>query len=110
MLTHDQIMKLKLTRFKNGEIVNVDTERKEGEIVFEQNSVHPEYYNLLRASGVLYGTLHYQGVALQQLIEVCKQVGATDLIPTLEQMKSPIEFALALAEHGVEAYCTDLKQ
>lgn len=110
MLTHDDIMKLKLVKFPDGEIVSVDTDNKTGELVFANGTVHEEYYNLLRASAVLYQTLHFQGVALQQLVEAAEAIGADGIVPTLNQMKGPIEFALLLAEQGVENYIQEPKQ
>ena len=110
MLTHEQIMKLRLVRFPAGEVVSLATEDKTGELVFAEASVHPQYYNLLRASAVLYKTLHYQGVAMAQLVKAAKAIGADGIIPSFDEMRGRIEFALTLAEQGVEAYVQQTRQ
>lgn len=110
MLNHDQIMKAKLVRFPEDQIVNVDTEANQGELIFVKESVNPEFYNLLRSSAILYQTLSYEKEQLEALIEAANAVGAEAIVPKLEEMLAPVDFALMLAVDGVEAYIKEPKQ
>lgn len=110
MLEHDEIMKAKLVRFPDGQVVNVDTEANTGQLVFAEGSVDPNFYNLLRASPILYQTLSYERDQLNALIEASKAIGADAIIPKLEEMLAPIEFSLNIAVQGVEAYIQEPKQ
>ncbi len=110
MLNHDQMMKLKLVRFPDGEVVNLDTENNTGQVVFAEGSVDPDFYNLLRGSAILYQTLSYEKEQLDALIEAAKAVNADAIVPKLEEMLAPVEFALTIAVQGVEAYIKEPKQ
>lgn len=112
MLTHDEIMKAKLVRFVDGEVVNVDTETNTGQMVFAEGSVDPEFYNLLRSSAVLYQTLSYEREQLKALIDVMQSLGEDGqaIIEKFEEMLGPIEFALSIAVTGIEDYIKEPKQ
>ncbi len=110
MSDHETIMKAKFVRFPEGEVVNVDTESKTGQVVFVEGSVDGCFYNLLRSSAILYQTMAYEKEQLEALIDAAKAIGADAIVPKLEEMLAPVEFALTIAVHGVEAYIQEPKQ
>lgn len=104
MIKHEDILKLRFVRFPDGQIVSIDKVNKTGELVFEKESVHPEMYDLLRAAPLLYQILNNQQKGIEGLIEAAEAVGAHGIVPTLRELKKPIEIALAMAQFGLEIY------
>jgi len=110
MLNHEQIMKATLLRIEDGVVIDLDQSAQELKVVFTQQSVNPEYYNLLRAAGVLYQTVEKQNEAIQAIIDLAELIGADGIVPPLLQLQSGLHLAKRIALEGVEGVAKDLPQ
>lgn len=102
MLNHEQIMNAMLLQLEGGVVIEYEQSVEQARVVFTQHSVNPDYFNLLRASAVLYQTNQKQIEAVQAMIDLARQVGATGIIPPLEEMMLGLTLAKRIALEGVE--------
>lgn len=101
-LTHAEIMSLQLLRFNGGEIVATADDLKTFTIVFVKDSVNEGFYNLLRASALMYQTLQRNIEAIEALEHLADVAGAHQLSPTLLNLASGIRLAQTVATEGIE--------
>lgn len=102
MLKHEQIMNAMLLQLEGGVVIEYEQSVEQARVVFTQHSVNPDYFNLLRASAVLYQTNQKQIEAVQAMIDLAQQVGATGIITPLEEMMLGLTLAKKIAIEGVE--------
>lgn len=102
MLTHDQILAVKLIRAPNGAVVDMNPALPVPRLVFTDQSVAPEYYNLLRASQMMYRTIHMQQEALESLVEALEQNGIDFMTPGFVDLQVAMNIAKLTATEGIE--------
>jgi len=110
MLNHEQIMNAMLLQLEGGVVIEYEQSVEQARVVFTQHSVNPDYFNLLRASAVLYQTNQKQIEAVQAMIDLARQVGATGIIPPLEEMLTGLRLAKRIALEGVEGMANDVNK
>jgi hypothetical protein len=110
MLKHEQIMKAMLLRLEGGEVIDFDQAREQAVVVLTHQSVNTEYYNLLRASAVMYQTIQQQSDAIEAIINLAELVGADGIVAPLLQMQTGLYLAKRIALEGVEGVAKDLPQ
>ena len=104
MLTHNDIMNCWLVRDENGNVLQINTEQFAApKLVLTEQSVAPEWFNVLRASAVMYQQLTLQYKALQALIELGETAGVNEeLLSHFTNMQNGILLAQLVAIEGVE--------
>lgn len=104
MVTHKEIMECWLVRDENGNVLQVNTEQFAApKLVLTEQSVSPEWFNVLRASAVMYQQLSHQFQALQSLIDLGEIVGVNEeLLSHFNNMQNGILLAQRVAIEGVE--------
>lgn len=103
MLTNKQILGIRFAKAEDGTLIDFANCNKVAEI-------EEPYKSLLESSALLYQTLHFQKVAVQQLIEQCKLLNAVDIIPTFEELISNINLTMTIAETGPEQFNKETRQ
>ena len=76
MIDHDEIMKLKISQFKNGDVTASSDNFATFKLVWPAKAVRPDYVNLLRASAKMYQQLQLNVQAfeaVERLAEASKQ-------------------------------------
>ena len=103
-MNHQDLAKYWLIRDDEGNVLSVNTEEAEPvKIVFTEGSVAPEWFNVLRASAVMYQQLTLQYKALQALIELGETAGVNEeLLSHFTNMQNGILLAQLVAIEGVE--------
>ena len=103
-MNHQDLAKYWLIRDDEGNVLSVNTEEAEAaKIVFTEGSVAPEWFNVLRASAVMYQQLTLQYKALQALIELGETAGVNEeLLSHFTNMQNGILIAQLVAIEGVE--------
>ena len=103
-MNHQDLAKYWLIRDDEGNVLSVNTEEAEpAKIVFTEGSVAPEWFNVLRASAVMYQQLSHQFQALQSLIDLGEIVGVNEeLLSHFNNMQNGILLAQRVAIEGVE--------
>lgn len=102
MLKHEQIMNAMLLQLEGGVVIEYEQSVEQARVVFTQHSIDGDYFNLLRASAVLYQTNQKQIEAVRAMIDLAQQVGATGIIAPLEEMMLGLTLAKKIALEGVE--------
>jgi hypothetical protein len=106
MLTHDQIMNMTMARVPHGELAGAvicKHRSVEGyDVVFGIDSVHKEYYNLLRAASFLYRIIDEHKEAMRATVEHLESAGLDSLVPHFLNMQSGLAVAQDLAVNGLE--------
>lgn len=104
MLTHNDVMNCWLVRDENGNVLQVNTEQFAApKLVLTEQSVSPEWFNVLRASAAMYQQLSHQFQALQALIDLGEIVGVNEeLLSHFTNMQNGILLAQRVAIEGVE--------
>ena len=104
MLTHNDIMNCWLVRDENGNVLQINTEQFAApKLVLTEQSVSPEWFNVLRASAAMYQQLSHQFQALQALIELGETAGVNEeLLSHFTNMQNGILLAQLVAIEGVE--------
>jgi len=102
MLKHEQIMNAMLLQLEGGIVIEYEQSVEQARVVFTQHSVQPDYFNLLRASAVLYQTNQKQIEAVESMVALAEQVGATGIIAPLCEMLTGLRLAKQIALEGVE--------
>lgn len=102
MLNHEQIMKAMLLQLEDGVVIEYDQEAGQARVVFTQQSVNADYYNLLRASAVLYQCVEQQSRAVSLMLSLAAAVNAEGIVEPLQQMQTGLMLAKRIALEGVE--------
>jgi len=102
MLNHDQTMNVMLLQLEGGVVIEYEQLVEQARVVFTQQSVNPDYFNLFRASAVLYQTNQAQIEAVRAMIDLAIQVGAIGIVHPLEEMMLGLTLAKKIALEGVE--------
>ena len=104
MVTHKDVMECWLVRDEMGNVLQVNTEQFAApKLVLTEGSVSPEWFNVLRASAVMYQQLSHQFQALQSLIDLGEIVGVNEeLLSHFNNMQNGILLAQRVAIEGVE--------
>lgn len=104
MLTHNDVMNCWLVRDEMGNVLQVNTEQfAPPKLVLTEQSVSPEWFNVLRASAAMYQQLSHQFQALQALIDLGEIVGVNEeLLSHFTNMQNGILLAQRVAIEGVE--------
>ena len=104
MITHNEVMACWLVRDENGNVLQVNTEQFAApKLVLTEQSVSPEWFNVLRASAAMYQQLTHQFQALQSLIDLCELAGVNqELLSHFTNMQNGILLAQRVAIEGVE--------
>lgn len=102
MLKHEQIMNAMLLQLEGGVVIEYEQSVEQARVVFTQHSVNADYFNLLRASAVLYQTNQKQIEAVEAMVALAEQVGATGIIAPLCEMLTGLRLAKEIALEGVE--------
>lgn len=108
MLKHEQIMNAMLLQLEGGVVIEYEKSVEQARVVFTQHSVNPDYFNLLRASAVLYQTNQKQIEAVKAMIDLAQQVGATGIIAPLQEMMLGLTLTKRIALEGVEGIAEDV--
>lgn len=101
-LTHNDIMSLQMLKFEGGEVVATADDLRTFTLVFANGSVHPDFYNLLRSSALLYQTIQRNIEAVEALEHLAEVAGANQLLPTLLNLMSGMKLAQTVAVEGIE--------
>lgn len=104
MLTHNDVMNCWLVRDEMGNVLQVNTEQFAApKLVLTEQSVSPEWFNVLRASAAMYQQLSHQFQALQALIDLGEIVGVNEeLLKQFNQMQNGVLLAQQVAREGTE--------
>lgn len=109
MLNHNEIIASKFVRMNDGTVVDMNPALPVFTAVMTESSVGNGYYNLLRASGMMYTTLHLQFEALGRMIDFAEAVGADNIVPELLQMQTGINVGMRVALEGIERVSESLQ-
>ena len=103
-MEHAQIESYWLVKDETGSVLAINTRDFESpKLVFTEQSVAPEWFNVLRASAVMYQQLSHQFQALQSLIDLGELVGVNEqLLSHFNNMQNGILLAQRVAIEGVE--------
>lgn len=103
-MEHTQIENYWLVKDETGNVLAINTQDFEApKLVFTEQSVAPEWFNVLRASAVMYQQLSHQFQALQSLIDLGEIVGVNEeLLSHFNNMQNGILLAQRVAIEGVE--------
>jgi hypothetical protein len=103
-VNHEEISSYWLVKDENNNVIALNTkEFEEPKLVFTPDSVAPDWFNLLRASAVLYQQLTLQYNAIQALIELSESSGVGEmLLSNFQSMQTGILLAQQVAIKGVE--------
>ena len=103
-MEHAQIESYWLVKDETGNVLAINTQDFEApKIVFTEGSVAPEWFNVLRASAVMYQQLTLQYKTLQALIDLGEIVGVNEeLLSHFTNMQNGILLAQLVAIEGVE--------
>ena len=103
-MNHQDLAKYWLIRDDEGNVLAINTQNFESpKLVLTEQSVAPEWFNVLRASAVMYQQLTLQYKALQALIELGETAGVNEeLLSHFTKMQNGILLAQLVAIEGVE--------
>ena len=103
-MEHAQIESYWLVKDEGGNVLAINTQKFEvPKLVLTEQSVAPEWYNVLRASGAMYQQLTRQFEALQALIDLTESVGPNHpIIRTFIELQNAILLTQQVAREGVE--------
>ena len=103
-MEHAQIESYWLVKDETGNVLAINTQDFEApKLVLTEQSVAPEWFNVLRASAVMYQQLTLQYKALQALIELGETAGVNEeLLSYFTNMQNGILLAQLVAIKGVE--------
>lgn len=103
-MEHSQIESYWLVKDETGNVLAINTQDFEApKLVLTEQSVAPEWFNVLRASAVMYQQLTLQYKALQALIDLGEIVGVNDeLLKQFNQMQNGVLLAQQVAREGTE--------
>lgn len=109
MLKHEQIMNAMLLQLEGGVVIEYEQSVEQARVVFTQHSINGDYFNLLRASAVLYQTNQKQIEAVEAMVALAEQVGATGIIAPLCEMLTGLRLAKQIALDGVESMAENVQ-
>ena len=103
-MQHNEIERYWLVKDETGNVLAINTQDFEApKLVLTKQSVAPEWFNVLRASAVMYQQLTLQYKALQALIELGETAGVNEeLLSHFTNMQNGILLAQLVAIEGVE--------
>lgn len=103
-MEHAQIESYWLVKDETGNVLAINTQDFEApKLVLTEGSVAPEWFNVLRASAVMYQQLTLQYKALQAFIELGETAGVNEeLLSHFTNMQNGILLAQLVAIEGVE--------
>lgn len=115
MLTHDEIMQKMILQapFKDGTAaIDYQGGRLLGDqvILFTDQTVHPEFFNLLSASVVMYRTLSQVSDALEKMCEVAKANCAKDAMKSFQELATVINVSMLIATYGISVIANKLDE
>lgn len=104
-MNHFDIERNCLIKGKDGNVLAMDIEKAElPKIVFTKESVAPEWYNILRASAIMYHELSNICEWLQELIDISEAANGADdtTIKNYIQLQNSILLTQQVAREGAE--------
>lgn len=103
-MNHFDIERNWLIKGKDGDVLAMDIEKGDAKIVFMKESVAPEWYNILRASALMYHELSNICEGLQELIDISEAANGADdtTIKNYIQLQNSILLTQQVAREGVE--------
>ncbi len=103
-MEHAQIESYWLVKDETGNVLAINTQDFEApKLVLTEGSVAPEWFNVLRASAVMYQQLTLQYKGLEALIELGETAGVNEeLLSHFTNMQNGILLAQLVAIEGVE--------
>lgn len=101
MLTHDEIMQTNFV-MQDEHVYCTNPDNKLLTLVFTRESVHPAFFNILRAALLLYQTSQHTSVMLEGLVELAEQAGADQLVPPLLNAGATTKVVRDAAIVGIE--------
>ncbi len=104
-MQHNEIERYWLVKDEDGNVLAINTQDFEApKLVLTEQSVAPEWFNVLRASAVMYNQLSAQYNALQDLIDVSETVTGPNnpIIRTFIELQNAILLTQQVAREGVE--------
>ena len=102
MLTHDEIMQANFVT-QDGHVYCTNPDNKSLTLVFTRESVHPDFFNVLRAALLLYQTSQHTSVMLDGLVQLAESVNADVLVPPLLNAGATTKVVRDAAIVGIEA-------
>lgn len=100
--THEQLMALFMGVLPNGIVCYVPKENGVPTFGFSSESVNPELFNLLAASGLLYKVASNVRDMLEMLSFALEEKGLDELVPSILAHQSAIHTAMRCATDGIE--------
>ena len=104
-MQHEEIERYWLVKDEDGNVLAINTQAFEApKLVLTEQSVAPEWYNVLRASGAMYQQLTAQYNALQDLIDLSETVTGPNnpIIRNFIELQNAILLTQQVAREGVE--------
>lgn len=101
-LTHEQIMKTNFVT-NDGHVFAVNEDGSQGTLVFTKESVHPAFFNLLRAALLLYQTSQHTSVAIDEMTKIAEDAGADCIVSPLLNIVSTQAVIRDVALNGIES-------
>lgn len=102
MLTHDQIMQTNFV-MQDGNVFATNPDNKSLTLIFTKESVHPEFFNILRASLLLYQTSQHCATMIDGLIGLAEAAGADQIVQPMLNANATTEVVRRAAIVGIEA-------
>lgn len=104
-MQHDEIERYWLVKDEAGNVLAINTQDFEApKLVLTEQSVAPEWFNVLRASAVMYQQLTLQYKALQDLIDLSETATGPNnpIIRNFIELQNAILLTQQVAREGVE--------
>ena len=109
-MKHEQILKSNWLCAQDA-LIDYSQDYSEGEVIFFDENVSAKHLPLLQIAPIMYSGLNSQAECLRQLIETCKlDENLKPLQGRFEQMLSPIELTMRIAQTGIREYVKESKQ
>lgn len=108
MLQHDQLFdRFLIHDERTGDLIEIPAEQAGQQfvnfrLICNKANVHPDWFNVMRASGLMYQQLENQAQSLQELAEICTQADLKLLAGELQSMLQAIRLTQRCALEGVE--------
>jgi hypothetical protein len=95
-------MKANLVADAKGNVFATFDEGKTATLVFTRESVHPDFFNLLRTAVLLYQTSQHTAVLIDNLVSMAETANADILVPPLLNANASTVVVREAAVKGIE--------
>ena len=102
MLTHEQLMQANLVTNERGEVFATFDNGKTAVLIFTRDSVHADFFNVLRTAVLLYQTSQHTSTLLDNLVTMAEDAGADILVPPLMNASASTSVVRNAAVEGIE--------